>query len=46
MQKLCYFAAAEVGGNDCGFMWDVFEATFSQKRLSQRESNVSVNIPL
>ena len=45
-QTLWYFAAAEVGGNDCGFTWDVFEATFAQKRLCWRESNVSVNIPL
>ena len=37
---------AEVGGNDCGFMWVVFEATFSKKRLCWRESSVSVNIPL
>ena len=40
------FVAAAVGGKDCGYMWDVFEATFSQNQLCQRESSVSVNIPL
>ena len=39
-------AAAEVGGKDCGFTWDVLETTFSQNRLCQRESSVSVSIPL
>ena len=45
-QRLWYFAAAEVGGNDCNSMCHVFEATLSQKCLCQRESSVSVNIPL
>lgn len=45
-RRLWFFAAAEVGGNDWGFTWDDFEATFSQNRLCQRESNASVNIPL
>ncbi|XP_065893401.1 meiotic nuclear division protein 1 homolog [Dysidea avara] len=35
------FAAAEVGGKGCGYMWDLFEATFSQNQLSWRESGVS-----
>ena len=39
-------ASAEVGDKDCGFMWNVFEATFSQNHLCQRKSSVSVNIPL
>ena len=34
---LWYFAAVEVGGKDWGFTWDVFEVTFSQNRLCQRE---------
>ena len=42
-----WYSAAEVGSNDCGFTWDVFETTFSKKLLCQREfsCSVSVNIP-
>ena len=40
------FAAAEVGGKDCGYTWDVFEATFSRNQICRRESSVSVSIPL
>ena len=34
---------AEVGGNDCSFTWDVFEAIFHRNVW---ESSMSVNIPL
>ena len=39
-----WYSAAEVGSNDCGFTWDVFETSFSKKHLCQREFSCSVSV--